>query len=384
VPRRWALTLGAFFLALVLGLGVRGFWRAVSGGGDDLGSSVSLTPRNLSGAVGGEGTDEYNKMIDELNRAGAREALAKGKSYVPTPVGARTAAAEARRPGPKPGPPPPELPPRPMAPPVGAPPGPNRSPGPAPAPPNSGRSDETLSRTGAGAAAQTLPDDAALLNDLRGLAQRRGQAGQFVARATPGGPAAVSGTDDGGPVPAAPPEGLEPGRVHFAVTELAADSDVPGPVTARVVSGPLKGARFLGGFERRGERLEMRFQKLAAPWFSEPVGVEALAVDPSTGSPAVRGRVDSHFLERWGGLLASAFLEGFGDAMSDRGTTVTVSGDVLVNGRSGDPSWGELSLEALGTVGRRASGQLEKGFDRPPTVTLPAGSQLGVLITGVR
>jgi hypothetical protein len=164
------------------------------------------------------------------------------------------------------------------------------------------------------------------------------------------------------------------------VTEAAVDSRVQAPVVATVIGGELGGARLIGAFRQSGETLAISFGRLIdASGAEHPV--EAVAVDPLTSSPALGAEVDTHFLARWGALVASSFLEGFGQAIGDRGTSVTVNGDVVVQGGKA-PSMGEISLEALGQVGSRASGQLEKGFDRPPTVTMPAGSPLGLLILG--
>jgi type IV secretory pathway VirB10-like protein len=175
---------------------------------------------------------------------------------------------------------------------------------------------------------------------------------------------------------------LPPGTILYAVTELAVNSDVPAPVMARVVEGKLLGARFMGGFNQYGENLTLSFSQMSFPG-SGTQEVAALAVDPKTDSPVMSGKIDRHLLSRWGGLIASGFLEGFGGALSNRGTTVSVNGDVVSVGRE-NIDYGQISLEALGQVGSRASTQLEKNFDRPPTVTIPAGSAIGLLILSAK
>jgi type IV secretory pathway VirB10-like protein len=127
----------------------------------------------------------------------------------------------------------------------------------------------------------------------------------------------------------------------------------------------------------------MSFNRVVNLSGGRALNVEALAIDPRTNSPVIPGDVDRHFLERWGALMASSFLDGFGQALSRRGTTVSVYGDVLVQNQDDGPSLTEISLEALGQVGRRAAGQLERNFDRPPTVTVPAGTPVGVFVVDV-
>jgi intracellular multiplication protein IcmE len=156
------------------------------------------------------------------------------------------------------------------------------------------------------------------------------------------------------------------------------NSDVDSPVLAKVVLGAFKGARLIGAFKRDGRILSMAFESMVLPG-GRKIALKAVAVSPRDNSPAIPASVDGHLLERWGGLMAASFLEGLGEAMRGRGTTVRSQGDLLVAEREG-ASAGDLSIEALGRVGGRAAAQLEKGFDRPPTVTVKAGTAIGVLI----
>jgi type IV secretory pathway VirB10-like protein len=225
----------------------------------------------------------------------------------------------------------------------------------------------------------------AIVGDLKGLSKN--EPGSFVVsfnseKDPVGGQSQAGEGDRGEGLVIAQKPNLEVGTILYAVTELAVDSDVPAPVMARVVEGKFSGVKFIGGFGLRGEKLTLSFTQMIDPQ-SGTHGVEALAVDPNTDSPAISGKVDTHFLSRWGGLVASSFLEGFGGALSDRGTTVSVYGDVVAVDKD-RVSYGDISLEALGQVGSRAATQLEKNFDRAPTVTIPAGSQIGLLILSVK
>ena len=169
-----------------------------------------------------------------------------------------------------------------------------------------------------------------------------------------------------------------PGELLYAVTTLGVNSDVPSPVLATVIQGKWSGLKLLGEFQLNGRLLSIAFTKAVSPDGRE-LGLKAVAVDSRTNSPAVSASVDTHFLERWGALMAASFLEGLGEAMRGRGTTVRSDCEILVAERGG-VSMGDVSIEALGQVGSQASIQLEKGFDRPPTVILPSGSAIGVLI----
>jgi type IV secretory pathway VirB10-like protein len=171
---------------------------------------------------------------------------------------------------------------------------------------------------------------------------------------------------------------LKPGVILYAVTDVHVDSDLPSPVVATVISGELKGAKAIGSFKRNGDKLAMSFSKLLLSDLTE-IQVEAYGVDPSTRKGALNAKVDTHFLERWGSLIASSFLEGFGNSMSKRGMRVYHVGDTVVEESLGK-DMESSAYEAVGKVGERAATQVEKGFDRAPTVEIQRGANIGILI----
>ncbi len=178
---------------------------------------------------------------------------------------------------------------------------------------------------------------------------------------------------------------LAPGSLLYAVNRVALDSDAPGPAMAEVIAGPLKGARAMGGFQRHSGHLTLKFTSLALPAAlgGQTLRIEAWAVDPKTERTAVRSAVDNHFIERWGGLLAASFLEGFGDAVSRAGISQSVTS------YGAWQRWPRYDLEeqlaiGAGKLGAKAAGIFERNFSQPPTVTLDAGAELGILLLEVR
>lgn len=172
--------------------------------------------------------------------------------------------------------------------------------------------------------------------------------------------------------------GARPGDILYAVNRVTLDSDAPGPAMVEIVSGPWRGARAIGTFQRQGGHLVLRFTELACA-DGRVLTIQAYAIDPKTDRTAVRTSQDTHFLERWGGLVAASFLEGFGDAVSRSGTssynTAYGSGWSAPNYSVGDEAW-----IAAGKVGERMAAQMEKSFARPPTVVLASGTDIGVLL----
>ena len=175
-----------------------------------------------------------------------------------------------------------------------------------------------------------------------------------------------------------PDSGITPGEILYAVTDTASNSDQGStPVMATIITGKWRGGNCLGSFTRFEEKLVVQFSKLV--YKGKTYGINGYAIDPKTSLPGVRSSVDTHFLERWGGLVASSFLQGFGQAISSQGST-------QVNALGGTTTWHprmnvrDQVWTAMGVVGEKSGKQFEKMFDMPPTVTLNAGTEIGILV----
>lgn len=170
------------------------------------------------------------------------------------------------------------------------------------------------------------------------------------------------------------------GEMLYAVLDVGANSDQPGtPVMARIVMGEWIGAKFLGSFDTGNDRLVLRFNRMV--YNGKTYSVTGYAVDPHTLTPGISSNVDYHILERWGGLIAASFLEGFGRAVERSGTRYNYGS----YGSNDTVSVPEYSLNdelwiAAGEVGNKASDIFAKNFDRAPTVSLDPGTQVGILV----
>ena len=329
-------------------------------GGEKQDAQSSLKPvgaGNVHGGAGGEGTAEYNEKLTKMDDQKAQSALKAGESHIPTPIGKQKLLVRKE-----------DTPPaQPKAPePVRV------------AQPPQRRTDNAMLKR--------------MMEDLDKLDARLGavSAGQGAivylrevkeeAKAVP----AVA-TENGKASPDAP---FAIGDMLYAVINTGVNSDVPSPVMATVTGGKYRKTRLIGHFQRHDERLVLTFTR-ALPPGGEAVQISAYAVDPDTTHASVASSVDTHFFERWGGLVASAFLEGLGDAKRYSGSSSTIYGNVNGNGTTDQMVWGTYSPEdqawiAAGKVGEKASKIFERGFDRPPTVYLDAGSPIGVLIMDVK
>ena len=309
--------------------------------------------------AGGEGSEEYNKKLEAHDQQKANAALTAGESFIPTPVG--TKAPVVTRKQDTPPPPPPVTPPR-------------------VAPVQAPRTDNTLQK-------RMLEDLAALDAKLSSVSVEQGKVvfvHDFSKDKPLPAPAFVS--SDGESL-ASNTLTLKPGDLLYAVIDTGVNSDVPSAVMATVASGKLKNARLLGKFQRFEERLVLAFTRVILPDGSD-AQIEGYAVDPATSEASVASSVDTHFFSRWGGLIATAFLEGLSNAKRYSGSQSTIYGGM--NGQTTDQMvWNTYSPAdqawiAAGKVGEKAGKIFEKNFERPPTVYLESGTAVGILVLNVK
>lgn len=305
-------------------------------------------------------SQEYRKNLARYSADKAREALAKGESFVAPAADVRKKPVPVPVPAPEPRPDPPPAtknqPPQTL------------QPQPRPQRPAPG---ETYARKPRHEQDRTAPMRAY----LAGIKTREPQVQLALVLNEPG-PKEV--THVGEESPASGLKGLKVGDILPCVNRVTLDSDAPGPAMVEVVSGPYRGARVVGSFQRLNEHLVLRFSELAAPDGSVH-DIAGFAIDPATDRTAVRTDVDNHVLERWGGLVAASFLEGFGEAVERSGTSAHTT--IYGSGWSvPDYSLGEEMWIATGKAGERAANALDRGFGRAPTVTLESGTAMGVLL----
>ena len=144
---------------------------------------------------------------------------------------------------------------------------------------------------------------------------------------------------------------------------------------------PYKGAKVIGSFKRMNGHLTLEFSTMAMP-NGAIYSIKGFAIDPKTDMTAVRTSVNNHTIEKWVAFAASAFLSGWGEAVSRSGTS---SYSNMYGGGYSAPNYDlkEQMIIASGKVGDKASGILERRFDIPPTVTLKSGTEMGVIIISV-
>jgi type IV secretory pathway VirB10-like protein len=177
------------------------------------------------------------------------------------------------------------------------------------------------------------------------------------------------------------------GDVIYGVMDTSVNSDEPGPVLATVIEGPYRGAKVLGTITatpqpggQPPEKVTLNFSSINIPTRPASVPISAVAIDPETARTALATDVDHHYLLRYGTLFASSFLTGYAKVITSMGTTQTTAQNGLATTTiTPQVSTRQQLFAALGQVGTAWGQATSSYFNIPPTITVEAGTGIGIL-----
>lgn len=140
---------------------------------------------------------------------------------------------------------------------------------------------------------------------------------------------------------------IEAGQVYYGQMMMEANSDVPGPIMAQILTGPLAGGRAIGSFETFRNHLSLRFKTVAIR--GQQVPVDILALDPDTTLGGVATEVDPRYFSRVVMPAAAAFISAFGETLATPSSTTTVtSGGVSTSSQEGGNEWKDGMYAGIG------------------------------------
>lgn len=191
-------------------------------------------------------------------------------------------------------------------------------------------------------------------------------AGTVDARASGGGPAPAVVIVPGG-------------ATAHAYMVTTADSDAPGsPLMARIAGGPYDGATLVGTFANSRAGLVVRFTSMN--WRNEDFGVNALAVDPSSGDLATYDYHDPRVVERFVLPIAAKVIEGIAEVYTrPTGTVVTdlFSGTAIEDRQ--EPDIRDAAWGGLGEAASLMSEELTAGRQAGAHYKIRSGAEVTVL-----
>ncbi|MDR3425752.1 MAG: TrbI/VirB10 family protein [Alphaproteobacteria bacterium] len=181
------------------------------------------------------------------------------------------------------------------------------------------------------------------------------------------------------------PSGAKPkafvsaGTVSYAQLLTEANSDVPGPILAQIVSGPLTGARAIGSFQEAmgyDKYLVMRFS--IADKNGKDYKIDAYALDPDTTLGGMATEVDERYFARVILPAAAGFLQGLGQAMGQGNVTIENTGTATIT-TQGSQGFRQGMYNGMGTAATTMGSFFQNQANlTKPLVRVAAGTAMGM------
>lgn len=193
-----------------------------------------------------------------------------------------------------------------------------------------------------------------------------------------------SGRDSAAMGATAPPL-IKAGSIVFAVLDTAVNSDYPdSPIMVTVVDGKYKGSKLLGklvttkGVSGQLDRVMLSFTLMNNDEWEKSKTVTAYAIDPDTARTVLASSVDYHYLQRFGAIMATSFVQGYANALQSSGgtTQITAFGNTTTNPAL---SPAQKLATAFGQIGTALGTVTQNYTNIPPTVRVDSGVGLGIL-----
>lgn len=143
------------------------------------------------------------------------------------------------------------------------------------------------------------------------------------------------------------------GTVNYAQLLTEANSDVPGPILAQILSGPLSGARALGKFNVNNDYMTLTFT--LATLKGKEYDIEALALDPDTTLGGMATEVDHRYFARVVLPAAASFIAAFGQKLGTKPTETTVTSQGVVISSQAESGIKDAMYAGMGSVGQSLS-----------------------------
>jgi intracellular multiplication protein IcmE len=167
------------------------------------------------------------------------------------------------------------------------------------------------------------------------------------------------------------------GTISYAQLLNELNSDIQGPALAQVLSGPFEGGRALGSFQVQDEYLVLTFKTIVKDGVS--YSVDGIALNEKTTLTGHQTDVDYHYFSRVILPAAAAFVEGYGAAVAETGTSTEVTNGGGAVQETPEPSEKEQLYAGLEESSSKVAEILDERADRPITVIVAKGTTMGIL-----
>ncbi len=169
------------------------------------------------------------------------------------------------------------------------------------------------------------------------------------------------------------------GDILYGSMITEANSDVPGPILAQILSGPLKDGRLIGSFQVSDDYLVLQFKTLSIHGHS--YSVDAIALDPNTTLGGMATETDQRYFSRVVIPAAANFVSQFGQAISQAGSTTTVSNGTVIVSQPSINTRQALYAGAGNAANSVANFATQEAGQIKPLVRVASNTPIGIFFT---
>jgi len=190
--------------------------------------------------------------------------------------------------------------------------------------------------------------------------------------------ASCAGTQDGGNME--PEKIIVPaGSIAYAQLLTELNSDILGPALVQILSGPFAGGRAIGKVEVKdayNEYMVLTFSTIVMDTVSYQIN--GIAMDEKTTLTGQATDIDHHYMARIVLPAAAKFIEGYGSAIAETGSTVSQTPGGGQATSTPKPSPKESLFKGLEESTKTIGEMISKGAERPVTVKIAKGTTMGI------
>lgn len=168
------------------------------------------------------------------------------------------------------------------------------------------------------------------------------------------------------------------GSIIYAQLLNELNSDVDGPALAQILSGPFRGGRALGTFEKQEEYLTLSFKRFVKQ--GVVYNVDGIALDEETTLPAHQTDVDHHYWSRIILPAAASFIQGYAQAVAETGTSTTTTAGGGVATEEPEPDEKEELLKGVENAASTIGSVFQENASKEITVIVAKGTTMGILL----
>lgn len=175
---------------------------------------------------------------------------------------------------------------------------------------------------------------------------------------------------------------LPTGCNNYITLEMGANTDIGGPVIARIESGQHRGTRlFASGYTAGYEHLQIKFTTFELP-DGRTGQLEGYAVN-NDGEAGVASSVNNHYISRLTGVVITSALSGWGNSYAEQNSRSTISNGTVIQDKEPMKESDHIKV-GIGKAANDAGSIIQEMTTRPKTIKATTGANgfgMGLCIT---